>query len=1228
MRLKSTGPTAIVFSRLSMTTQDSNYPSAFRNTFATSDVPNSEVTPGLPSQRHTGQIASFILLVAGLEAQLIYDPVFFNWKTSLLAAQTPIGSGTFFSVERAEWRGSIGRQRGWAVFAALKYVRRREVQTEFGNWKQILLEMRTLMHEPIRYHPNIVRLLGLCWGASPGTRSIFPVLVLEYAEFGSLAHLQANNSTPFSFAMKKKLCHDVAKGLAILHACDIVHGDLKHENVLVFRNKVKDAEVEYTAKLADFGGSAMDIQEGIARFLPSGTPPFDAPEVRNGLDGEGLKRTDIYSLGLLVWRVFFDGRNPFSLPPLATHSLEHIQELKRRGELLPIAKISVRELLPLLEEFQIADFVLENTLQAVAQNRSLIRTIAALQVHKLSEIHDLLASVDKENEDDQVSEAQQAPGAHGVSSTNIKIYLARENYGDHDYQHVGPGYKPKLPAPDPDDFLFDPQRLQPMLDWSLQAEIVRDLEDAATAPSLTSTTQVRKVLAAFYLFRSYVYEFGVEFNPERACHWLREAALSPDECQENYLAQAWCWRIHKALGQPLNVEFSVLRDWMMLSIVRGHRRCIADSEQIISLLTDEDEKGTWQKALSFHIYVFLNGSAGIGMPYFMHRKLRRVYDLDDLDALDRDIQAEFALRGLTSVDQIYVNHRGDGLLHIAAGMGKLSALEHIIANYRPNIDLGNQARAETPLLAACRGGHLNSTLFLLQHGAEPDGGEWAEETPLYWLCSFTPDDMAIAAHQLVVAGASLSQSGRNRKHTVKLSPAWADPESLLTLPVSPLSRAVIMQSVPAVKTLLSLGADPLEGLDSRSDDNLFASRCPVVVAAILTMPQILLLLLSDSRVSIRTPLISAADILQIMFVKPVTPAVDPTSLQSRLSRCGPDYKSAMLETLRILHSHRLGFNFALSCGAEEVAYNAVVAQMVSLGRVDVVDALLQLGYSVHGTSGASPIVEAVKLNHSAMFHLLVAQGANLYTTIIREDGSQMSLLQVLADRPPQSRTGIFIAEYLIKMGVPVDPPADGARSAFALAVKNQIFDLAELLAQYEADVNFSYCLGPTCGWITVLGELIRNPTEQNLESVKFLLNPKMRPASSLVDVTNNLSVLHFAAIFPPKTDIESAVIRKMIACILDGRRSIHFATINSVHPDIGPPLWAATICCNQEVVSALLESGADTEVKFMGHTPSEVAAMHMEEIRAEGDINTRVREELLKRWTTILDLLRLPRFLN
>src|SRR4051812_24601921 len=100
-------------------------------------------------------------------------------------------------------------------------------QTQNNDWKDILFEIRALLHEPIRYHPNLVRLLGIQWGISPLSESTYPQLRMECSSIGTLKSLQAAVE-PLSFGTKQTLCYDVARGLSALHGSGIVHGDMKH----------------------------------------------------------------------------------------------------------------------------------------------------------------------------------------------------------------------------------------------------------------------------------------------------------------------------------------------------------------------------------------------------------------------------------------------------------------------------------------------------------------------------------------------------------------------------------------------------------------------------------------------------------------------------------------------------------------------------------------------------------------------------------------------------------------------------------------------------------------------------------------------------------------------------------------------------------------------------------------------------------------------------------------
>ncbi|EEB92434.1 hypothetical protein MPER_09055 [Moniliophthora perniciosa FA553] len=325
-----------------------------------------------------------------------------------------------------------------------------------------------------------------------------------------------------------------------------------------------------------------------------GTPPYDAPEVRDRLDAEAMKRTDVYSLGLLVWRTMLDGENPFHRIGDEALPISDIEELKRSDQVLQLAKQSIRTAPTIIDAtgYELLDHTFGHTLGLSSSSRSLRQAVAALQASSLPEISELIAKADEANYRQEASDKETKPGERYISRDALSLFVAKRSMGreSYDHQHEGPGHRPVLASPDFAGMLFDPQRLKAMLDWSMQVEILHDLEQAAVAEPGQYAAQMPSVLAAFYLFQCYCHEFGTIFDRYKACYWLRQAALSEDDCEENYLAQAWCWRVHRALGVPLDVGLSVLRDWILLSVMRGHRRCIAEAKIICASQVQSEDR--------------------------------------------------------------------------------------------------------------------------------------------------------------------------------------------------------------------------------------------------------------------------------------------------------------------------------------------------------------------------------------------------------------------------------------------------------------------------------------------------------------------------------------------------------------------------------------------------------------------------------------------------------------
>ena len=79
----------------------------------------------------------------------------------------------------------------------------------------------------------------------------------------------------------------------------VVHGDIKPQNVLVFKDAITR---KTTVKMADFGYSTLAVGESGTVILPKSSP-WNAPEHHFGeFKAHEAKKTDVYSFGMLcLW---------------------------------------------------------------------------------------------------------------------------------------------------------------------------------------------------------------------------------------------------------------------------------------------------------------------------------------------------------------------------------------------------------------------------------------------------------------------------------------------------------------------------------------------------------------------------------------------------------------------------------------------------------------------------------------------------------------------------------------------------------------------------------------------------------------------------------------------------------------------------------------------------------------------------------------------------------------
>lgn len=87
---------------------------------------------------------------------------------------------------------------------------------------------------------------------------------------------------------------EIAEGLAYLHQCGIIHGDLKGNNVLICR--------EEHVQLCDFGLAKHVTSRTCTSLRGVGSIPWQSPELLQ----DGCRRTfqsDVYAFGITIYEV-------------------------------------------------------------------------------------------------------------------------------------------------------------------------------------------------------------------------------------------------------------------------------------------------------------------------------------------------------------------------------------------------------------------------------------------------------------------------------------------------------------------------------------------------------------------------------------------------------------------------------------------------------------------------------------------------------------------------------------------------------------------------------------------------------------------------------------------------------------------------------------------------------------------------------------------------------------
>ncbi|MBN2384853.1 protein kinase [bacterium] len=236
-----------------------------------------------------------------------------DFISRLFAGDLPSGTpfGDRYQIEELVGRGGMG-----IVYRSKDNILHETVAIKllnplFSSDKEIVVRFKQEIKLARKInHKNVIHIYDI--GEVDGIRYIS----MEYVQGKDLKEVIRAEGGGLPLNVGIMIIQKIAEALQVAHDLDIIHRDIKPQNILIQPNG--------DVKILDFGIARLSDSDDLSKTGSLlGSPVYMSPEQASGKDTD--RRTDIYSLGVIMFEMF-TGRIPFLADtPIAT-ALKHVNE--------------------------------------------------------------------------------------------------------------------------------------------------------------------------------------------------------------------------------------------------------------------------------------------------------------------------------------------------------------------------------------------------------------------------------------------------------------------------------------------------------------------------------------------------------------------------------------------------------------------------------------------------------------------------------------------------------------------------------------------------------------------------------------------------------------------------------------------------------------------------------------------------------------------------------------